>query len=88
METDFGIEKVPYQNRSGLYELYAVISHKGRSADSGHYVAWVKEGSKWLCYDDDTVYPVEEDEIKKLYGNSRGGADWHIAYILFYRTMF
>lgn len=36
----------PYEgNVTGEYELVAVISHKGRSADSGHYVAWVKDDS-------------------------------------------
>jgi ubiquitin carboxyl-terminal hydrolase 14 len=28
---------------TGRYELTAVLTHKGRSADSGHYVAWVKQ---------------------------------------------
>jgi hypothetical protein len=28
---------------TGKYELAAVLTHKGRSADSGHYVAWVKQ---------------------------------------------
>lgn len=28
---------------TGIYELVAVLTHKGRSADSGHYVAWVKQ---------------------------------------------
>lgn len=26
---------------TGNYELIAVLTHKGRTADSGHYVAWV-----------------------------------------------
>lgn len=30
---------------TGLYDLVAVLTHKGRSADSGHYVAWVKQES-------------------------------------------
>ena len=29
-------------NNSGYYELQAVLTHKGRSSSSGHYVAWVK----------------------------------------------
>lgn len=42
-------------NDSGKYELIAVLTHKGRSADSGHYIAWVKqEDGKpaiyWLIY--------------------------------------
>lgn len=28
---------------TGIYDLVAVLTHKGRSADSGHYVAWVKQ---------------------------------------------
>jgi ubiquitin carboxyl-terminal hydrolase 14 len=26
---------------TGNYELIAIVTHKGRSADGGHYVAWV-----------------------------------------------
>jgi ubiquitin C-terminal hydrolase len=32
-----------FVNETGMYELFAVLTHKGRMADSGHYVAWVKE---------------------------------------------
>ena len=28
---------------AGRYELIAVLTHKGRSADSGHYVSWAKQ---------------------------------------------
>lgn len=28
---------------SGMYELVACVTHKGRSADSGHYVGWTKK---------------------------------------------
>ena len=30
---------------TGVYDLVSVLTHKGRSADSGHYVAWVKQES-------------------------------------------
>jgi len=29
-------------NNSGFYQLNAVLTHKGRSSSSGHYVAWVR----------------------------------------------
>merc|ERR1711935_1170899 len=29
----------------GQYELFAVVTHKGRDADGGHYMAWVKAKS-------------------------------------------
>eukprot|EP00026_Physarum_polycephalum_P006141 Phypoly_transcript_06182.p1 GENE.Phypoly_transcript_06182~~Phypoly_transcript_06182.p1 ORF type:complete len:436 (+),score=74.70 Phypoly_transcript_06182:263-1570(+) len=72
-------------NDSGKYELIAVLTHKGRSADSGHYIAWVKqEDDKWLKYDDEKVSMVNNEEIVKL--NGKGGADWNIAYLCLYRT--
>jgi len=74
-----------WKNETGFYELFAVLTHKGRMADSGHYVAWVKEDEdKWLKYDDDQVSIVNNEEIKKLSG--KGGSDWHIAYLCLYRT--
>jgi len=72
-------------NDSGKYELIAILTHKGRSADSGHYIAWVKqEDDKWIKYDDEKVSMVNNEEIVKL--NGKGGADWNIAYLCLYRT--
>eukprot|EP00899_Mesostigma_viride_P009296 jgi/Mesvir1/18368/Mv14256-RA.2 len=57
---------------TGLYDLAAVLTHKGRSADSGHYVAWVKQDNgQWYKFDDDDISVVTEEEVKKLSG---GGA--------------
>ncbi|KAM1241006.1 hypothetical protein ACFX2J_046254 [Malus domestica] len=68
---------------TGIYDLVAVLTHKGRSADSGHYVAWVKqESGKWIQYDDDNPYPQKEEDITKL----SGGGDWHMAYICLYKA--
>ncbi|KAL1513911.1 hypothetical protein ABEB36_003249 [Hypothenemus hampei] len=68
-------------NNSGYYTLQAVLTHKGRSSSSGHYVGWIKiAGNKWVKCDDDTVTPVTEEEILKL----SGGGDWHCAYVLLY----
>lgn len=33
---------------SGKFKLVSVLTHKGRTADSGHYVAWVLQGEKWV----------------------------------------
>ncbi|KAL6051601.1 deubiquitinating enzyme [Balamuthia mandrillaris] len=78
-------DQQPMKNETGFYELFAVLTHKGRSADSGHYVGWVKQGEDhWLCYDDEKVTDCRNDDITKLVG--KGGADWHMAYICFYRT--
>uniref|UniRef100_A0AC35TT10 Ubiquitin carboxyl-terminal hydrolase n=1 Tax=Rhabditophanes sp. KR3021 TaxID=114890 RepID=A0AC35TT10_9BILA len=68
-------------NNSGMYELQAVITHKGRYANAGHYVGWVKiEGGKWVMCDDEHVEPVTEEQVLKL----SGGGDWHCAYVLVY----
>ncbi|XP_049876628.1 ubiquitin carboxyl-terminal hydrolase 14 [Pectinophora gossypiella] len=67
-------------NNSGYYRLQAVLTHRGRSSSSGHYVAWVARGDGWLRCDDDNVTPVPEDEVLKL----SGGGDWHCAYLLLY----
>jgi ubiquitin carboxyl-terminal hydrolase 14 len=69
-------------NNSGYYELIGVLTHKGRSANSGHYVGWTKnqKTNEWFMFDDDQVSKVSEEEILKL----SGGGDWHTAYVLFY----
>mmetsp|Transcript_33495 Transcript_33495/g.85669 ORF Transcript_33495/g.85669 Transcript_33495/m.85669 type:complete len:548 (-) Transcript_33495:1598-3241(-) len=67
---------------SGKYELCAVLTHQGRVADGGHYMAWTKQSrEKWAKFDDDKVSFVDESEIEKL----SGGGDWHMAYICLYR---
>eukprot|EP01119_Soliformovum_irregulare_P008747 TRINITY_DN21855_c0_g1_i1.p1 TRINITY_DN21855_c0_g1~~TRINITY_DN21855_c0_g1_i1.p1 ORF type:complete len:520 (+),score=183.02 TRINITY_DN21855_c0_g1_i1:54-1613(+) len=78
-------DPLTFKNETGFYELSAVLTHKGRSADSGHYVAWVKDrNDTWLKFDDDTVTPVPAEEVKKLSG--KGGGDWHIAYLALYKS--
>lgn len=68
-------------NNSGYYELQAVLTHKGRSSSSGHYVGWVKKkGDEWLMFDDDNVTAVHSEDVLKL----SGGGDWHCAYVLLY----
>ncbi|KAI9179547.1 deubiquitinating enzyme [Blastocladiella emersonii ATCC 22665] len=70
-------------NKSGVYELCAVLTHIGASSDSGHYIAWAKDGKDWFKFDDDKVSPVTEADVLK---NSGSSADGHIAYLLLYRA--
>ena len=71
-------------NKTGRYELFAVITHQGRTAEGGHYVGWVKKDKKkWLVFDDETVAEIDADRVKELYG----GGDWHMAYMCLYRKM-
>lgn len=70
-------------NPSGQYELCAVMTHIGRTLDSGHYMAWVKkDDEEWFKFDDDKVSIVKAEEIIKL----DGGGDWHMAYVCLYRA--
>jgi len=87
-EDDEKKEMFPYwfegdlgSNNSGYYELQAVLTHKGRSSNSGHYVAWVKyKGDTWIECNDDDVNPIHVEDVMKL----SGGGDWHTAYVLLY----
>lgn len=81
------------------YRLRAVITHKGRTVHSGHYMAWVchypsspsgqhtakgkASSGIWYCFDDDQVSQVSETDIKAL----EGGGDWHSAYLLIYEKI-
>ena len=59
-------------NNSGYYRLQAVLTHRGRSSSSGHYVAWVhQKGDVWLKCDDDQVSPVTAEEVLKLSGGGK-----------------
>lgn len=82
----------------GMYELFAVVTHKGRDADGGHYMAWVKAANQpknvkkiadtdtdnedWFVFDDDEVSPCKTQQILEL----KGGGDWHMSYLNFYRA--
>uniref|UniRef100_A0A0N5A1M1 Ubiquitin carboxyl-terminal hydrolase n=1 Tax=Parastrongyloides trichosuri TaxID=131310 RepID=A0A0N5A1M1_PARTI len=47
-----------------LYDLYAIVNHRG-SLNSGHYTSFVKLENEWFLCDDDIVSPVySEDELK------------------------
>jgi hypothetical protein len=70
---------------TGTYELHGIVTHKGRDADSGHYIGWVRQapGSRfWWKYDDDKVSEVDTEEIMTL----KGGGDKDMAYLVFYRA--
>ena len=84
-------------NQSGVYELRAVVTHQGASADSGHYTAYVKktgdkdpvtgkvgeEDGKWWWFNDDKVSEVTSDKIDAL----AGGGESHSALILLYKAI-
>ncbi|XP_031348562.1 ubiquitin carboxyl-terminal hydrolase 47 isoform X2 [Photinus pyralis] len=52
-----------------MYELFSIMIHSG-SATGGHYYAYIKDFQKnqWLCFNDQTVSRITEDDIHKTYG--------------------
>lgn len=67
---------------TGEYELTSIITHQGRSADKGHYVAWTKHTEEtWWKMDDETVTECEWKNIDL----SGGRNDYHIAVVLLYK---
>lgn len=74
----------PLRCAAGKYELTGVLTHKGRSADSGHYVSWVKQhDGSWVLFDDDELIMKKDEDVLALCG----GGDWHMAYLLLYRAV-
>jgi Ubiquitin carboxyl-terminal hydrolase len=69
---------------TGRYELIAVLTHKGRTLDSGHYIGWVKQSApdSWVQFDDDKLIMRKDEDITAL----SGGGDWHTAYLLLFHA--
>jgi len=83
---------------TGLYELVAIITHKGAAAEAGHYIGFVKksvfharEGEQgsledddedWYKFDDDKVSVFPAEKLATLDG---GGEDAS-AYVLLYKS--
>ncbi|GAA6006041.1 ubiquitin-specific protease UBP6 [Rhodotorula paludigena] len=86
-------------NVSGLYELAGIVSHKGASADGGHYVGWCAaapnvEGDSDALHnfdpDKQEWYKFDDEKVslvsrEKILALEGGGED-HSAYILLYRS--
>jgi ubiquitin carboxyl-terminal hydrolase 5/13 len=46
--------------RPAKYRLFALISHKGTSAQCGHYVAYIRKGNDWVLFNDNKVVQVPD----------------------------
>ena len=85
-------------NLTGRYELFAVLTHEGRTAEGGHYVAWLRDdaershaaqagaGGKAT----EPGWLVFDDEtVARVPADKikklHGGGDYHRAYMCFYR---
>ncbi|OHS96099.1 hypothetical protein TRFO_37770 [Tritrichomonas foetus] len=87
MSHDLNIDNKSNNDKSNIFQeiiphyyLTGVIIHSG-NADAGHYNAYCLYPEGWICFDDDNVYEVEEEEVISLAkGNLKGSG-----YILFYQ---
>ena len=69
---------------TGRFQLIAVLTHQGRSSESGHYIGWThQKGDMWVKYDDDVISYVKTQDILEL----KGGGDWHMNYICIYKRL-
>lgn len=64
----------------GNYNLLAVISHMGKSAEHGHYICHVQKGNKWVLFNDDKVGKVERPPLGYgfvyIYRRNDGPGTW------------
>ena len=70
-------------SKHSFYKLKAILTHQGRSADSGHYISHVLVKNQWLRYDDEKVKEIEQEDIDNLIGS----ADWHCSFVLLYEAI-
>lgn len=71
------------ETNAGYYKLKAILTHQGRSANSGHYISHVLVKNQWLRYDDEKVKEIEDEDVENL----AGSADWHCSFVLLYEAI-
>ncbi|KPV76392.1 uncharacterized protein RHOBADRAFT_35025, partial [Rhodotorula graminis WP1] len=67
-----------------LYELWAIVVHIGVGPHHGHYITIVKSGKRWIVFDDNNVYPIEQHDISRFFGDTPGSGS---GYVLFYQAV-
>ncbi|KAI5016826.1 hypothetical protein ZWY2020_037204 [Hordeum vulgare] len=78
--TDVSITK---EHLTSMYDLIALVTHEGPSANAGHYVALVKEDeNEWIEFDDAIKTALDKDEVLKF----TGGGNFQMAYICLYKA--
>jgi ubiquitin carboxyl-terminal hydrolase 14 len=83
---------------TGLYDLVAIVTHKGAEADAGHYIGFVKKSvfhaksgdGPAFDEDDEDWYKFDDDKVsvfpKGKLGTIDGGGEDASAYVLLYRS--
>lgn len=71
-------------NPDRLYELWAIVVHIGVGPHHGHYITVVKSGKRWIVFDDNNVFPIEQSDIARFFGDTPGQGS---GYVLFYQAV-
>lgn len=58
---------VPLEDGSGQFVMIGMISHIGKHTGSGHYVAHLKRGDKWVIFNDEKVALSESPPFQHAY---------------------
>ncbi|KAI8873796.1 cysteine proteinase [Ramicandelaber brevisporus] len=66
-----------------LYTLFAVVVHLGGGPHHGHYIVLVKSMGQWLVFDDESVEPIDENDIPRYFGENPFAGS---GYVLFYES--
>jgi len=56
-----------------MYDLFAIVEHRGKNLGSGHYISYVQKNGSWYVCDDQHVRLVSSETVRNVQ-----------AYILFY----
>ena len=62
MNKYFGIKFQNNQNQ--LYHLFAVLIHEGQTAQSGHYITFIKRENIWFKFNDENVEKLKDFNLK------------------------
>lgn len=63
--------RIPYPNELRMdslegpktYNLIGIVVHMGSGLHFGHYYSLAKSKGKWICFNDQSVKVVEDNEI-------------------------
>jgi len=58
---------LPLEDGDGEYILVGMVSHIGKHTGSGHYVAHLKRGDKWVIFNDEKVALSESPPFSHAY---------------------
>jgi len=87
-------DEIKLSKPTGYYRIVGLVTHKGQSASSGHYIGYAREPAvkadgprkarpaRWLKFDDEYTMEVDDAHMQQLYG---GTGDMQMGYICIYK---